>query len=119
MLGGLTSSVFVQIALNNNATSYQSGFSHYALPAHTGQLTATGISIAMALAAGIAVGLVINFLGKEVTPDHYHDRSYWLTEQDCISMSQDIHLPSQEDLSQSSEDTEHLVETYKEVVIRH
>ena len=94
MAGGFLSAIFVKIAIDHHSSSYPTT-APYALPTQNGQLTATGFTIAIAIAAGLIVGILINTLSNEVPSDHYHDRAYWITEQDCLSTTEDIHLPSE------------------------
>ena len=50
-----------------------------------GQLIATGITIAIALATGLLVGFILAATTQMKRQDHYHDRAFWLLELDCIS----------------------------------
>ena len=95
MMGGLVSAIFVRIAADYHASAYPTT-GVYALPTQSGQLTATGFTIAIAIAAGLIVGIIINMVSNEAPSDHYHDRAYWITERDFLSYSEDIHLPSEE-----------------------
>jgi len=78
MIGGFLSAIFNKIALDHNSSAYPT-VAPYILPSQSGQLSATGFTIAIAIAAGLFVGIVINMLTKEVPSDHYHDRAYWIT----------------------------------------
>jgi hypothetical protein len=118
MLGGLLSSIFAKIAIDHHYSSYPTT-APYSLPSHSGQLSATGFTIAIAMAGGLVVGILVNLLSREVPSDHYHDRAYWITEQDCLSHTEDIHLPSESERTDSGEGSEREVEVYKEVVIHH
>ena len=96
MFGGFSSSVLVKIANDYHSNLYtlpSNTTRHYYLSSHQGQLEATGISVAIGIASGLLVGIIVNIASYMVTSDHYHDRSFWLTEQDCISKEEDIHLP--------------------------
>ena len=84
MFGGLLSAIFVQIAHNNESTFANSSIL-YALPSFSGQLIATAITIGTAIATGIVVGLILAASTQMKRQDHYHDRAFWLIEQDCIS----------------------------------
>jgi hypothetical protein len=94
MLGGLFSSIFVQIDQSNYFSQFATTSSQYALPSFSGQLIATGITVAIASATGVVVGIIITMISQEKKLDHYHDRAYWIIEQDCISDKEDIHYQS-------------------------
>ena len=51
--------------------------------------------MAISIVTGLVIGIVVNVMSEEMTSDHYHDRAFWLTEQDCISSEEDIHLPEE------------------------
>lgn len=85
MLGGFFSSVFTKIASVYESELYPTAYAHYALREVSGPLVATGISIGIGVGVGVIVGILLNLVNKEVALDHYHDRSYWIIERDCIS----------------------------------
>lgn len=85
MFGGLLSAIFVQIANNNASTFTTTSSILFGLPAFSGPLIATGITIGIAAATGIFVGLILAASTQMKRQDHYHDRAFWLIEQDCIS----------------------------------
>jgi hypothetical protein len=78
MLGGLFSSIFVQIATIYSPDLYSTTSAPYALRQTSGALVATGISIAIAFLNGIVVGAILNLMNKDIKTDHYHDRAYWI-----------------------------------------
>ena len=84
MFGGLLSAIFVQIAHNNKSTFANSSIL-FGLPAFSGPLIATAITIGIAIATGIFVGLILTASTQIKRQDLYHDRAFWLIEQDCIS----------------------------------
>jgi len=84
IVGGLLSSVFVAIA-QNSPNTFNITASTYALPAISGQLIATGITVSIALGTGVVVGMILTISTQMKRQDHYHDRAFWLIEQDCIS----------------------------------
>ena len=118
-LGGLASAVFVKIAQDHYSSLYPSTYAHYSLPSQSGHLAASGITIAIGVASGMVVGVLVNAVSREVTTDHYHDRACWITEQDCLSALEDIHLPDETERTTSSADSERNIEVYKEVIIHH
>lgn len=77
MMGGLLSSVFVQIA-QNNPSAYPSGSTIFILPNFSGQIIATGITIGIAIGNGIIVGIALTASTQMKRQDHYHDRAFWL-----------------------------------------
>jgi hypothetical protein len=119
ILGGFFSAVFHRLAVDYHADLYPTSPAEYSLTTSSGQLEATGISMAIAICAGTVVGVLVNFLNREITPDHYHDRAYWLTEQDGLSSAEDINLPSETEVTDTSEGSERPFEVFKEVVIHH
>ena len=84
MFGGFLSAIFVQIAHSNQST-FASNSILFALPTFSGPLMGTAITIALAIATGLFVGLILTASTEMKRQDHYHDRAFWLTEQDCIS----------------------------------
>lgn len=85
MLGGLFSAIFLKIATDSNASLYTTQAAQYSLYSYSGAIIATSATVGIAIAAGLVVGLVLKAVSFDVKSDLYHDRAFWVIEDDCIS----------------------------------
>lgn len=85
MLGGFFSAIFLKIATDSNTSLYSTNAAQYSLYSFSGALIATSSSVGIAIAAGLVVGLVLRAVSFDVKSDLYHDRAFWVIEDDCIS----------------------------------
>lgn len=85
-LGGIFSSVMR--AINQSQSSYSSSYA--SLPSkyvydQRGQISATFISMGTGVVTGIIIFIFVYLLNRETVEDLYHDKTYWLVEEDGIS----------------------------------
>lgn len=90
-LAGLASAIFAsQAGKDTTFTSITS--TGYILPSSQDQLVGVGISVALGTLSGLVLSPVICLMNVEVDHNYYHDRAYWIIEQDGISELQNIQL---------------------------
>jgi hypothetical protein len=85
-LGGIFSAVIR--AINQSQPSYSSSYA--SLPTkyiydQRGQISATFVSLGMGIVTGLILFVFIYCLNKETQDDLYHDKTYWLIDEDGIS----------------------------------
>lgn len=85
-LGGIFSAVMR--AINQSQSSYSSSYD--SLPAkyvydQRGQISATFVTLGMGLCGGLIIFVIIYAFNQERQEDLYHDKTYWLVEEDGIS----------------------------------
>ena len=83
-LGGLVSAIFAAQAANDTILSSITD-SGYTIPTSQNQLVGVGISVALGTISGLILSPVICLMNIETDLDYYHDRAYWIIEQDGIS----------------------------------
>lgn len=90
-LAGLASAIFASQAGKDTVfTSITS--TGYVLPSSQDQLIGVGISVALGTISGLILSPAICLMNVEVDYNYYHDRAYWIIEQDGISELQNIQL---------------------------
>jgi hypothetical protein len=85
-LGGIVSAPIR--AVNKSQNSYSSSYnglpSKYAYD-QSGQISATFVSLGMGILSGLLLFAIIYLFNRESHEDLYHDKTYWLVEEDGIS----------------------------------
>jgi ammonia channel protein AmtB len=88
-MGGLASAIFVsEAAKDASFTSITDA--GYVLPQYSSQFIGVGISAALGIVSGLILSPLICLMNVEVDHNYYHDRAYWIIEQDGISDKEGI-----------------------------
>jgi len=85
-LGGLFSSVMR--AINQTSGTYATSYSNLIAKFvynQRGQISATFITLGISIITGIVVYILIRLVNQEQQDDYYHDKTYWITNDDGIS----------------------------------
>lgn len=87
LLGGLASAVLRAIvkSYSGYSTYYDKLTANNVQYDQRGQISATFISLGIAVLTGLVVGAIMQAFNAEEDQDFYHDRAYWLVEDDGIS----------------------------------
>ena len=109
-LGGLFSAVMR--AINKTSSTY--GTAYDSLPSkyvydQRGQISATFITLGIAIVTGLILFVVLKCFNAEEREDFYHDKTYWIVEDDGISNRKIEKIsarPSETDQSESIEVSE-------------
>jgi hypothetical protein len=92
-LGGLFSSVMRAINKTSGtfASSYSGLISKYVFD-QRGQISAVFITLGISIITGIVVFLLIKLVNQEQKEDYYHDKTYWIMDDDGISRSKHVEI---------------------------